>query len=106
MANITVDNLQSKTIRSNDKREKVLDILLSEVDWMHACGGKGRCTTCKAKILEGMPNLSKLTDAERRYRDLNQLKEDERLTCQIQLFGDVKVEVPKAYQLPHLNYSS
>ncbi len=106
MAIITVDNLQSKTIHCNDKREKMLDVLLTEIDWMHACGGKGRCTTCKAQILEGNEHLTALTEVEEKYLKLKKLQKDERLTCQVRLRGDVKISAPQEHQLPHLNYSN
>ena len=105
MAVITIDNLQSKRIISKDKSEKLLDILLSEIDWMHACGAKGRCTTCKMKVLEGEENLSEITEAEEKYIKMNNLQPDERLTCQVRLEGDIKIYVPEEYQLPHLTYS-
>lgn len=100
-----ISNLESKTIHCEDKREKLLDILLRGTDWMHACGGKGRCTTCKARILKGMENLEPLTQAEQQYMKLNKLREDERLTCQAVTLGDVVLEVPNETKLPHLNYT-
>ncbi len=105
MAKVTVDNLKIKAIPCKDKREKLLYILLSATDWMHACGGKGRCTTCKAKVLEGSENLSERTEAELKYLKINRLNEDERLTCQVTLNGDITIAVPNEYQLPHLTYS-
>ena len=105
MPAVIITNLQSKSIYCEDKKESLLDILLTATDWMHACGGKGRCTTCKAKILHGMRQLTPQTKAEEQYTKLNKLREDERLTCQIHLTGDVVIEVPKETQLPHLNYS-
>ncbi|WP_420316947.1 2Fe-2S iron-sulfur cluster-binding protein [Ekhidna sp.] len=105
MPTVVIANLQSKTIHCEDKRESLLDILLSATDWMHACGKKGRCTTCKARILSGKEHLSEKTRPELQYTKLNKLREDERLTCQTLISGDVKVAVPKETQLPHLNYS-
>ena len=105
MPTVVIANLQSKSIHCEDKRESLLDILLSATDWMHACGAKGRCTTCKAKIIHGSNNLSPHTRPEIQYAKLNKLREDERLTCQVQVTGDVILEVPKETQLPHLTYS-
>ncbi len=105
MTAVVIANLQSKTIHCEDKRERLLDILLSATDWMHACGGKGRCTSCKVRILEGMDHLSSRTKAEEQYHKLNKLRESERLSCQVYLNGDIKVAVPKETQLPHITYS-
>lgn len=104
MPEIIIANLQSKTIHSEKKSERLLDVLLRETDWMHACGGKGRCTTCKARIIEGMESLSPKNNNEKRFFKLNKLRADERLACQVSLVGDLKIEVPKETQLPHLTY--
>lgn len=105
MPEVLIANLNSKSIHCDDKREKLLDILLSETDWMHACGAKGRCTTCKARILSGMEHLSERTFSETQYLKLNKLRDDERLTCQVEVKGDVVIEVPRETQLPHITYS-
>lgn len=104
MPEITIANLQSKTIQCENKSERLLDVLLRETDWMHACGGKGRCTTCKAKILEGLRLLPPRNLNEDRFYKLNKLQDDERLVCQIQLDHDLVIKVPKETQLPHLKY--
>ena len=102
---VVIANLNSKSIHCDDKRERLLNILLSETDWMHACGGKGRCTSCKAKVIEGAENLTPKTRPEEQYMKLNKLQGDERLTCQAYLAGDVVLRVPQETQLPHLTYT-
>ena len=105
MPTVVIANLQSKTIHCDDKRERLLDILLSATDWMHACGGKGRCTSCKARVIEGKTNLTPTTRPEEQYRKLNKLREDERLTCQVFVNDNIKIEVPEETKLPHITYS-
>ena len=102
---VVIANLNGKSIHCEGKREKLLDILLSKTDWMHACGAKGRCTSCKAKIISGMEHLGPRTTVETQYLKLNKLREDERLPCQVEVTGDITIEVPKETQLPHLSYS-
>ncbi len=104
MPEITIANLQSKTIQCEKKSERLLDVLLRETDWMHACGGKGRCTTCKARVLEGNSSLPVRNEHEERFYKLNKLREDERLVCQLTVSHDLVIEVPKETQLPHLIY--
>lgn len=106
MARITIKNMESKTIDWNGKKERLLDILLSASDWMHACGGKGRCTTCKVQILSGHENLSDMTQAELKYFNDSKLNQNERLSCQVNVTGDLYLCVPAACQLPHLNYTA
>ncbi|MBV6643842.1 MAG: (2Fe-2S)-binding protein [Cyclobacteriaceae bacterium] len=105
MAQIVIENLESKSIHCKDKTKKLLDILLAEIDWMHACGAKGRCTTCKAIVVEGMESLTEITESEQRFRKLLRLKANERLSCQVDVKGDVKIRVAHENKLPHINYS-
>ena len=72
---------------------------------MQACGGKGRCTTCRVIITSGMENLQPLTGAERKYRQMGALADDERLACQASARGDVSVRVPQDCKLSHVQYS-
>ena len=75
-------------------------------DWLHACGARGRCTTCRVQVLGGLDLLTPLTPAELRYRAAGRLLPDERLTCQARLpEGTVTVRVPRATQLPHVRYT-
>ena len=76
-------------------------------DWLHACGGKGRCTTCRLEVVEGLAHLTPLTDVELRYRAAGRLLAHERLTCQTRLpEGQVTGRVPDATKLPHVRYSN
>ncbi len=102
---IKVKNLKGLKLISEDKRQTLIEIVhLHQIDWMHACGKKGRCTTCKAIILEGEENFEPLTRAEQKMIDRNKLRKNERLSCQAIPKGNVLVNVPKMYQLPHMQY--
>jgi 2Fe-2S ferredoxin len=74
------------------------------IDWMHACGAKGRCTTCKIRIVAGEGHLSPLSGPEIRFQTEGRLKNNERLACQCLATGDVVGEVPRESQLPHMQY--
>lgn len=106
MPTITIENLASKTIECEGNSEKLLHILLKHTDWMHACGGKGNCTSCKAIIKRGMEHLGAHTHAELKYLKLNKLRSDERLCCQVEVKGDLVIAVAEEFKLPHLNYST
>ncbi len=106
---ITIKNLNNLTVVSNDNDKTVLSILHENyVDWMHACGGKGRCTTCKMKVISGMENLSEITDGENRFAVMGKLNlDEERLACQVKIFDrEVEVSVPEESKLPHLKYTN
>lgn len=106
MAHIIIKNLSNKKLDLSACSASLLHCLLGEgLDWMHSCGGKGRCTSCRVAVLEGMDNLTPLSVAEMNYRQRGLLLADERLTCQIRVKADVLVKVPDDCKLPHLLYS-
>jgi ferredoxin, 2Fe-2S len=104
MTRIVIQNL-GKSIELNSFSKTILKAVQEEgIDWMHACGGKGRCTTCKAIVLEGEANLEPLTAAELRYQKQGLLRAGERLACQAVVIGNITVCVPEDSKLPHLKY--
>lgn len=106
MARIVIANWAEKTLEVTDLSKTLLRHFHdNQLDWMHACGGKGRCTTCKTIIAEGAENFIPVTAAEQRYRQLGALKTTERLSCQAKITGDVRIIVPDEYMLPHIDYS-
>ena len=58
------------------------------VDQLHACGGMGRCTTCRVEFVEGEP--AGMTDAGRGGLAAREL-EGVRLSCQISCDQDMTV---------------
>ena len=106
MAKLTVQNLNSLPVNVTAPQTVLKAIQSTGTDWMHACGGKGRCTSCRMVVLAGHENLSPESAAELKYREAGRLKANERLTCQCTVTGsEVLVRVPKATQLPHQNYT-
>jgi 2Fe-2S ferredoxin len=105
MVKITIENLGEKEVVFNDQKTTLGALQQSGVDWMHACGGKGRCTTCKMIIISGGENLSAMTKAEIKFQTLGLLARHERLACQATPHGNVTIRVAEAYKLPHVSYS-
>ncbi|MDQ3395644.1 MAG: (2Fe-2S)-binding protein [Bacteroidota bacterium] len=106
MPDIVIENLNNIKLPANNNAKNVLEIIHSHfIDWMHACGGKGRCTTCKMQVISGMKNLSNLSKFEQQCFESEKLTENERLACQAKLLGDVVVRVPDNNKLPHMTYS-
>ena len=60
------------------------------IDQLHACGGNGRCTTCRVEFLEGEP--LKMTVAEKNTLQSRELS-GVRLSCQILCDHDMTVRV-------------
>ncbi|MDH5366567.1 MAG: (2Fe-2S)-binding protein [Cyclobacteriaceae bacterium] len=106
MSAITIKNIFNKKIYTSTDNENILmSIQSNNIDWMHACGAKGRCTTCKFIIVNGHNNISTETDIEVKYRELNKLSENERLACQCTAVDDITILVPESGKMPHMKYS-
>jgi 2Fe-2S ferredoxin len=106
MVKIVIENLGQKEIMVNDPTKPLLRLIQEAgVDWMTDCGGKGRCTTCKALVAVGGENLTPVTPAELKYKAMGALHSNERLTCQVRVRGDISLRVPEEFKLKHIKYS-
>lgn len=116
MVKIVIENLGQKEIIVNEplsadvpagrvNRSVLRLIQEAGVDWMTDCGGKGRCTTCKAVIVSGAENLTPNSPAEMKYREMGLLHSNERLMCQVRAKGDLVLRVPDSSKLPHMKYT-
>ncbi len=107
MVKIIIENLAQKEVEAGRADLSALHHFhAGGIDWMHACGGKGRCTTCRMQVIRGAERLGPLTAAEQNYRKAGLLLNNERLACQATVSGDLVVRVPDDAKLPHLHYSS
>lgn len=103
---IKLENLDNREIEVDDKAKPLLKHLHdNHIDWLHACGAKGRCTTCKVIIVAGSDALSQPTKFEEKYFQIGGLKKGERLACQAFVKGDIVIRVPEEGKLPHIVYS-
>lgn len=57
-----------------------------------ACGGRGSCAYCKVKVLEGGGIIGPV---EEPYLSPEERKENIRLSCQVKVRNDLKIEIPK-----------
>ncbi|WP_017730031.1 2Fe-2S iron-sulfur cluster-binding protein [Nafulsella turpanensis] len=106
MPRITIQNISNKTVEFKDSSKSVLKIFQENfIDWMHACGGKGRCTSCKMQVLSGAEQLSAPSAFEQKMQKAGRLQEGERLACQCKPAGPLLVRVPDQNKLPHITYT-
>ena len=106
MALLTIENLPGAALNVPADATLLAAIQAAGHDWMHACGAKGRCTTCRLLVQTGLENLSPLTAAELRYQAAGRLLPNERLACQARLpAGEATGRVPEATKLPHVHYT-
>ena len=57
----------------------------------HLCGGRGRCSTCRVRIVEGHGALSDRTPTERAMAAKLDFPDEIRLACQTQVLGSVQL---------------
>jgi 2Fe-2S ferredoxin len=106
MPTITINNLDNRKIFEHSSEKSALQIIHeNQTDWMHSCGGKGKCTSCKMIIIDGMSNLSAPTEPEIKYKEQGRLGAKERLACQSHLNGDITIKVAQINKFPHITYS-
>ncbi len=56
-----------------------------------ACGGRGRCSTCRVMVLEHPENLAPPNETEQKLARAKGFDASIRVACQAQVLGDVKV---------------
>ncbi|MGI6460781.1 MAG: NADH:ubiquinone reductase (Na(+)-transporting) subunit F [Candidatus Hydrogenedentales bacterium] len=88
-------------IEINDDKEKTLTVpagasLLStlasrQIFLPSACGGKGTCGVCKVKVIEGG---GAMLPTESGHISRGEAREGIRLSCQVKVKSDLKIEVP------------
>ncbi|TVP53098.1 MAG: (2Fe-2S)-binding protein [Mongoliibacter sp.] len=107
MPKIIIENLNHLEIISAEPNRKVIELIHeSYIDWMHACGKKGRCTTCKMIVMDGIENLSAPNEREEFFRSKGRLNNFERLSCQAKLQkGEIIIRVAEENKFPHMEYS-
>lgn len=106
MPKIIIQNLYNKEIFVENEDKTLLEIILeNKLDWMHACGGKGKCTTCKIQVVAGLDHISPITSGELKFQNQKRLTDNERLSCQSYVHGDIVIRVADENKFLHIQYS-
>ena len=72
--------------------QTILDISIgSKIPHWRECGGRGKCSTCRVRVLDGAANLSPANAVERQLARARRWAPAIRLACQAVL-GDVALE--------------
>lgn len=75
-----------------DLSSSLLEISLEQgLPHIHACGGHGRCSTCRVMVLEGVENILPRNEIEARLARKKGLEPNIRLACQTRVEGPVRV---------------
>ncbi|MEL7272251.1 MAG: adenylate/guanylate cyclase domain-containing protein [Pseudomonadota bacterium] len=64
---------------------------LSNVPHASVCGGRGRCSTCRVRVLQADPPLEAPSEAEQQVLNRVRAPQDVRLACQVRPEGNVQV---------------
>ena len=67
-------------------------LLAAGVPVASSCNGDGVCSKCRVKVIEGQKNLSEINDTELILIDQNSLGKEIRISCQVEVLGDVTVD--------------
>ena len=65
--------------------------LRNSIPHLNACGGIGKCSTCRISIVSGIENCLSPNEIEKQLADKIGLPSDIRLACQTKVTGDVKL---------------
>lgn len=65
--------------------------LAAHINHAHACGGQGKCSTCRVSVMEGIENCFPKNKLEQQISKTLNFPEEIRLACQTKLKGDVLI---------------
>ncbi len=65
--------------------------LAAHINHTHACGGQGKCSTCRVSVMEGIENCYPKNELEQSISAKLNFPEEIRLACQTKLKGDVLI---------------
>ena len=88
----TVELLGDRPIQVNEEQTILQASLEAGIPHYHACGGKGKCTTCRILVRKGIESLSEVTQQELEIRKQIPFPPNVRLACQTFVKGS-NVEV-------------
>ena len=83
----------NQQVEFNDPDSTLLECsMMNQIPHMHECGGNGRCTTCRVRVMDGGENLSRKTVLEQETAHLRRWDPSIRLACQCYVKGDVSIQ--------------
>ena len=90
----TKPHLKPIIISNEDARSlSLMAILLREKHPVaSSCNGDGICSKCRVQIINGLNNLLPIQFLEEKTINKNKVSNDERLSCQSYLAGDITID--------------
>ncbi|NET31462.1 MAG: 2Fe-2S iron-sulfur cluster binding domain-containing protein [Cyanothece sp. SIO1E1] len=82
-----------RTVSVVKQEQNLLDAAVEHrIPHMQECGGHGKCTTCRVRIVDGIDNVSPRNELETHLASCRAWDSSVRLACQTKVHGPVKVE--------------
>ncbi|WP_200975571.1 adenylate/guanylate cyclase domain-containing protein [Echinicola sp. 20G] len=73
--------------------DNILEVSIAhKIPHLHECGGNGRCTTCRIRVIDGMHHVSPPDEWERKVARIRNWDPTIRLACQTKLKGDAAIQ--------------
>lgn len=91
LANILVRYAQGPEVSIHRGTTLLEASLMHNIEHAHVCGGNGRCSTCRVRVISGMENLSVRESIEKNLLLKIGAEDDVRLACQARVNGHVKI---------------
>ncbi|PHN04102.1 adenylate/guanylate cyclase domain-containing protein [Flavilitoribacter nigricans] len=83
----------NQVVEVQDEFSSILDTSIEhKIPHLHECGGNGRCTTCRIRVISGHQNLSPRNMLEKQAAHLRKWDPSVRLACQCHVKGDVQIQ--------------
>ncbi|MBT8230041.1 MAG: adenylate/guanylate cyclase domain-containing protein [Bacteroidia bacterium] len=65
--------------------------LANHINHTHACGGEGKCSTCRVSIIDGLENCNPRNDTEQLIANKLNFPDEIRLACQTKVNGNISI---------------
>jgi adenylate cyclase len=82
-----VELIGDRTITVNQGQSILNASLSAGIPHYHACGGNGKCSTCRILVMEGMEYLTPHSEKEKLLRERMRIPSNVRLACQTFVTG-------------------
>ncbi len=88
---VTIEYIEGPTIKQPVGANLLEMSRQNGVPHASVCGGRGRCSTCRVRILSSLEHIPKASEAEKKVLERVRAPEDVRLACQINPTMDIRV---------------
>jgi len=82
---------EQQSIDCNPEQTILEATLAANINHIHACGGYGKCSTCRVAVVEGIEQCSPPNEDEQEIAQKLNFPHQIRLACQTQIQGDIQI---------------